>query len=188
MELPQIEDCTDEVAPLPTQRWWLPPVCPHVKEKASPVEVAALWSSYPPPLEIPPLQSPGAGGTITLTFLLITGGCVVLSCSFSAGGCPGLGGWVEILGTPPLIIVAWVGECAVLDPPLMLGCPPLCVGIPFLQTSFFGFVLLCNLAILLWVWHIYFNVDKAEREHCKIDRQKKWLKSKQTTKTLLACL
>ena len=37
--------------------------------------------SYPPPsLQFPPLQ----GGNVTLTFLLETVGCNVLSCSFSA--------------------------------------------------------------------------------------------------------
>ena len=42
----------------------------------------AVPPSPPPAFEIFPR---GGGGGLTVTFLLITGGCVVLSCSLSAG-------------------------------------------------------------------------------------------------------
>ena len=51
--------------------------------------------------------------------------CDPPSCNY------GLGGWVCAPGSPPPLTLVWV---------------PLCFGVPFLQTSFFGFVLLCNLA------------------------------------------
>ena len=52
---------------------------------------------------------------------------------------------------PPLIIMGgWV--CSLAPPPLMLVGVPLCAGVPFLKTSFFGFVLLCNLASTAVGW------------------------------------
>ena len=94
-------------------------------------------------------------------------------------------------GSGSVLQPGWVGQKFGIPPPSysygLGGWVPLCAGVPSLQASFFGFVLRCNpVQYRCGCGALLSNVDKAECEHGKSERHKKWLKSQQTTKTLSA--